>query len=876
MSMLVLLALVQSAEDYIKSGQQKADRQDYSEAIKDFTRAIELDPRSSRAYGKRGNARYWEDDYDGAVADATRAVELDPKDAWAFGVRALAKLGKEDFKGAKADLDRALELEPNSSSSYVTRGLYRSRQGDQDGAMADYTRAIELDPDSAVAYNNRGVLKSQKQDPEGALADFSKACELNPADPLYFRNRASTRNRKGDVDGAMADLDRAIELAPGYTPAYTLRASLKRGKGDLKGALADLNRAVEVRPSDWQGYSARAYFKEQDEDRDGALADLHRAIELSPKRASLHVSRGNLRRKMGHQEEALKDFTQAVLLDPKIVAGYLGRAAVREDRGDFLDAKSDYAKAIELDPKNARAYKRRGYLHFRLRAWDQSLSDLRRACELDPSDQDYPRAFIWILRAKCGEREGATRELKEYMAAHKDAASWSAKNLRFLSGDLKESDYLRDAGTGSDKDALDRKCEAYFYSGILRLLEKQIPTASQYFWYALETDRHTFIEYDAAVAELRALGEHVPARDVLLLLASAWKSYCDWSSRSRDEAIAAALADCSKAIDRDPKFAEAYRMRGEYRSSLNPTRSNVVDPDILADFNRAVELRPGSGLMVYARARYLRFVGRDGDAEKDLTRAIELDFSTEDCLLQRASIREKLGRLDEAIDDYSRVGSRALLYRAEVRRKKGDLDGAIADCRAYLKDPEHARTESAHEALVACLLAKGDSQGALQALDEGATATGNGPLRERRFWITLEAGRLDDARTDADLMNSACHRWLVEVRRGKQESLAADLRAEAKKTCGSSFTHHHELCEWKQQLPLFLVGEVSEEDLIGFTRKWEELKSKTVEAYYYIGWKAHAAGDRDAAKVAFRKCLKAGKEGEYYARAEEALQFLEK
>ena len=52
---------------------------EYPQLIRDYTRAIERNPKDSEAYRLRGYAKYQHEDWDRAIADYTRAIELDPE-----------------------------------------------------------------------------------------------------------------------------------------------------------------------------------------------------------------------------------------------------------------------------------------------------------------------------------------------------------------------------------------------------------------------------------------------------------------------------------------------------------------------------------------------------------------------------------------------------------------------------------------------------------------------------------------------------------------------------------------------------------------------------------------------------------------------------
>ena len=90
---------------------QKLNCKQYSEAIADYDKAIELDPRSASAYYNRGVTKYNLKEYSEAIADYDKAIELDPNFALAYYARGLAcrELGKEEEAKMK-DFKKAQEL----------------------------------------------------------------------------------------------------------------------------------------------------------------------------------------------------------------------------------------------------------------------------------------------------------------------------------------------------------------------------------------------------------------------------------------------------------------------------------------------------------------------------------------------------------------------------------------------------------------------------------------------------------------------------------------------------------------------------------------------------------------------------------------------
>jgi hypothetical protein len=86
---------------------------DYHQLIRDYTRAIERNPKDSEAYRLRGYAEYQNEDWDRAIADYTRAIELDPNSHVAYMNRAWAHAKKEQYGAAIKDIQKASQLQPN-------------------------------------------------------------------------------------------------------------------------------------------------------------------------------------------------------------------------------------------------------------------------------------------------------------------------------------------------------------------------------------------------------------------------------------------------------------------------------------------------------------------------------------------------------------------------------------------------------------------------------------------------------------------------------------------------------------------------------------------------------------------------------------------
>ncbi len=153
-----------------------------------------------------------------------------------------------------------------------------------------------------------------------------------------------------------------------------------------------------------------------------------------------------------------------------------------------------------------------------------------------------------------------------------------------------------------------------------------------------------------------------------------------------------ALADCTTAIELDPRSSAAWALRGEARLSLGD------DDGAIADLTRAIELDPRLAAAWCNRARARTVKGDLQGTMQDATRAIELDPRDSAAWAERGAVRARLGDIEGAVADASKALeldpklTRGWLTRAQVREEKGDFEGALGDAtRAIELEPAAPR-----------------------------------------------------------------------------------------------------------------------------------------------------------------------------------------
>lgn len=320
---------------------------------KSAEKAISLlrSPRSALDYFARAVAWSALDKMDDALADYSKTIELNPRYVRAYAKRGLIYLDNKQADLAFSDFSKAIEINPRYAYPYFVRGnVYYERQK-HELAIADYTKVIELDPKFTSAYINRGVMYKQLQKYEPALADYAKAIELNPKDPDTYNNRGHVYFVQKEYDLALEQYNKAIELDPKLSASYMFRGNTYTRKEQIEEAVKDHTRAIELNPKYADPYAERGHIYYNNKMYDLALKDYLKVTELAPKFSYGYSWVGVTYHEKQQYSLAITNYTKAIELDPKNLYAYNNRADAYESIGNSKQAVIDRKSYADLGGK---------------------------------------------------------------------------------------------------------------------------------------------------------------------------------------------------------------------------------------------------------------------------------------------------------------------------------------------------------------------------------------------------------------------------------------------------------------------------------------------------------------------------------------------
>ena len=243
------LAYAGLAEAWITlPGHASARLQDVKPKAKEAAlKSLQIDDTLAGAHTALAQVLFFDLDFAGAIKEFQRAIDLDPNYATAhhwYANGPLLALGR--FDEAVAEGARAVELDPlspiinvNQANNFIIAGRY-------DEAIHQIRKALELDPEFGYAHSNLGLALELKGDLPGAIAEFRRAHQLD-GDPLSLAYLGNLYGKTGNVTEAANILTELEQLTKTkYVSAYAF-ALVQAGLGNRAEALRWLEKCYADR-----------------------------------------------------------------------------------------------------------------------------------------------------------------------------------------------------------------------------------------------------------------------------------------------------------------------------------------------------------------------------------------------------------------------------------------------------------------------------------------------------------------------------------------------------------------------------------------------------------------------------------------------------
>jgi len=336
-------------------------------------------------YKAKGNAALQAGNTSEAIENYTKAINLDGANHVYYSNRSAAYLKAGDANNALEDANACIGLNPDSfSKGYSRKGAALHALKRYNDSIAAYEEGLSKFPDDAALAKGLADAKRDKDNPFGAAArggggpgifgpQMLAQMALDPRFQTYL-----------DDPDVMAKI-KAVQTNPNMLPAFFQDTKFrelmellmgKDGSDDGEGDSSDAN----SNNNDGGGASDHKSKKKEPEKEVKKEQDLS---HLSPdERAAIgKKEEGNELYKKKQFAEAIAAYDEAIKLDPKNMTFHSNKAAVYLQEKKYDDCIASCLKAVEVGKEHMAAFEDRAKAYTRAAKACQKKGDLGQAIE---------------------------------------------------------------------------------------------------------------------------------------------------------------------------------------------------------------------------------------------------------------------------------------------------------------------------------------------------------------------------------------------------------------------------------------------------------------------------------------------------------------
>ena len=375
----------------------------YRESIKEFRKALELNPDDPSLHYGLGLIYRHSGKTNEAAIEFARSTAIDPIYSDPLIYDADYYLNKKMYDKALLLYEEILKKNPTYLKGVFGAGLCSSQQEKLEKAVEYYRKCIDIYPNFYLVHFNLGVIYSKLERWKRAEEEYRNALELNRYYGKAYQNLGILYDRGGKIDKAIESFERAVENNPCFKGAHNNLGGLYARVGMYDEAINEFRKAVRIDPHYAPGYSNLGKIHLIQGNFHDALEAFQYALSIDPKNPWARYYLGRLYVMMNRYGEAISAYDEVIEVDPNFLPAYIDLAMILGEKGIDVDRALKLArKAVELKP-TAQTFDLLARLYFRRGMYEEAEGAIESALELDPSNESIIRHREEIRR-KMGYR----------------------------------------------------------------------------------------------------------------------------------------------------------------------------------------------------------------------------------------------------------------------------------------------------------------------------------------------------------------------------------------------------------------------------------------------------------------------------------------
>ncbi|MGD1711799.1 tetratricopeptide repeat protein [Dapis sp. BLCC M172] len=309
-----------SANNYHLQGDALVEKGEKEEAIKVYTKAVEIQPELWEVHHKLGDLLQDKEELEAAVYAYNKSIELKSDFCWSYNNLGDVLVKLEKWQEALSAYRRTVELNPDFTWGYYKLGNVLFELEDKDETIEVYKKVLELKSGWVEIEEKLAGLLQEKLKQKGNENNGLVEQKNIDNEPWLTPHKQGDELRKqGKLDEAIAAYRQAIEVNPGYTNSYYELGKLLQEKGKLEEAIATYTEATELAPQESLFHHALANSLLANHQFDEAVTFYKNALKLQPNSPDTYKELATtlVTRIEFDSDRAIDFYRQAIFLNPE-------------------------------------------------------------------------------------------------------------------------------------------------------------------------------------------------------------------------------------------------------------------------------------------------------------------------------------------------------------------------------------------------------------------------------------------------------------------------------------------------------------------------------------------------------------------------------
>ncbi|MAM04906.1 MAG: hypothetical protein CMD06_02990 [Flavobacteriales bacterium] len=375
------------AVEFIDNAKFYLDMGVYSEAVKEFDRAVKLNSTiidldyllnlnipDTTTLNQLYNAFYDVQDYDSTnttsklflgifglqkkLADSTivnsinEYIKVNPNDIKSFLLLSKLAIEKKNYIDAIGYLHRALLINSNDVHANFNLGYSLMQLGEFNDSIIQFKKVIELDADHADARFYLGFLFYEINEYQNSVTELTQALLLNSQNAQTYYYLGKSYKALNKMKQALESFSMSIKIAPDFGESHYELGVIFQSILKFENAINSYKKAKKYIANDMLNYSLGILLYSDEKFQD-ALSPLREYIINNPYDYEVLAILGDIFKKENRYSEAIDTYIRLLDAFPNELDYYYGIAESYLYLGNYIQAKNYYLKILSFDEENA-------------------------------------------------------------------------------------------------------------------------------------------------------------------------------------------------------------------------------------------------------------------------------------------------------------------------------------------------------------------------------------------------------------------------------------------------------------------------------------------------------------------------------------------